>query len=172
VLRFVRHIVLSIIDFFHRPFARWIDHQTFRYLSCGASGAALNIAVYFVSYHYWFHEQDVQTPFTVIRGAVAASIVAFCISTPYGFTMSRYIVFPESTLKGRVQLFRYLMTVAACAVLTYFFVPFFHYTCGIYATPSNVLTNIVVAFFSYAVQRFFTFKVKPDPAAGIMGVEE
>ncbi len=74
--------------------------------------------------------------------------------------LSRYIVFPDSPLRGRVQMFRYLVTVAACAVLTYLFVPFFHYTCGIYATPSNVLTNVVVALFSYMTQRFFTFKVK------------
>jgi len=84
--------------------------------------------------------------------------------------MSRYIVFQESNLKGRVQLFRYLLTVAACAVLTYYFVPFFHYTCGIYATVANILTNIVVAVFSYMVQRFFTFKVKPEP--GLMGLED
>lgn len=172
MLRAIRHIVLAVIDFFHRPFSRWIDTRTFRYLACGGSGALLNITAYYLSFHYLFHEQDVYTPFVVVRSAVAAAIVAFCISTPYGFLMSRYIVFPESTLKGRVQLFRYLMTVAACAILTYFFVPFFHYTCGIYATPSNILTNIVVAFFSYAAQRFFTFKVKPEEEPGLLPVDE
>ena len=103
-------------------------------------------------------------PFTTIRAAVAAAVVAFMISTPYGFAMSRYIVFQESNLKGRVQIFRYLMTVAACAVLTYFFLPFFHYTCGIYATPASLLTTLVVALFSYVSQRFFTFKVKEEIA--------
>ncbi len=170
MLRTIRHIVLSVIDFFHRPFARWIDTRTFRYLACGGSGAVLNISVYYLSYHFLFHEQDVHTSFTVIRSAIAAAIVAFCISTPYGFTMSRYIVFQESNLKGRVQLFRYLLTVAACAVLTYFFVPFFHYTCGIYATVSNILTNVVVALFSYCAQRFFTFRVKEEP--GLIGLED
>ncbi len=162
MLRYIRHIVLSVIDFFHRPFSRWIDKQTFRYLACGGSGAALNIGVFYISYHFLFHEQDIYLPFTMVRAAVAAAIVAFLISTPYGFLMSRYIVFQESNLKGRVQLFRYLMTVGACVVLTYFFVPFFHYTCGIYATPASILTNIVVALFSYTAQRFFTFKVKEE----------
>ncbi|MBS1616025.1 MAG: GtrA family protein [Bacteroidetes bacterium] len=162
MLRAIRHIVLAVIDFFHRPFARWIDKQTFRYLASGGSGAVLNIGVYWFSYHFLFHEQDVHTPFMLVRSAVAAAVVAFFVSTPYGFMMSRYIVFPESNLKGRVQLFRYLITVGACAILTYFFVPFFHYTCGIYATPSSILTNIVVALFSYVAQRFFTFKVKPE----------
>jgi len=170
VLAALRQIILSIIDFFHQPFARWIDKRTFRYLSCGGSGAVLNIGVYYLSYHFLFHEQDVQTSFILVRSAIAAAIVAFCISTPYGFLMSRYIVFQESNLRGRVQLFRYLLTVGACAVLTYFFVPFFHYTCGIYATVANILTNIIVAFFSYAVQRFFTFKIKTEP--GLATVED
>ncbi len=166
MLRAIRHIVLAVIDFFHTPFARWIDKRTFRYLACGGSGAMLNIGVYYLSYHFLFHEMDVSTHLAimpVMRAAVAAAIVAFFVSTPYGFLMSRYIVFQESNLKGRVQIFRYLLTVAACAVLTYFFIPFFHYTCGIYATPSSILTNIVVAVFSYMAQRFFTFKVKPEP---------
>jgi putative flippase GtrA len=161
VLRAIRHIVLGIIDFFHRPFSRWIDTQTFRYLACGSSGALLNIVSFHLAYHKLFNEAKiVYTPITEVRGSIAAAIVAFCISTPYGFTMSRYIVFPESPLRGRVQMFRYMVTVAACAVLTYFFVPFFHDTCGIFATPSNILTNVLVALFSYMVQRFFTFKVK------------
>jgi putative flippase GtrA len=170
VLRTIRHIVLGVIDFFHRPFARWIDTQTFRYLACGGSGAMLNIAVYFVALHFVFHEQDVQTPITLIRSGIAAAIVAFCISTPYGFMMSRYVVFQESNLRGRVQLFRYLLTVGACAILTYFFVPFFH-SLGIFWSVSNILTNITVALFSYTVQRFFTFKVRPEEG-GLMGVEE
>lgn len=170
MLRRIRQIIFAVIDFFHQPFARWIDKRTFRYLSCGGSGAVLNIGVYYLAYHFLFHEEDVVMQFMVVRSAIAAAIVAFCISTPYGFLMSRYIVFQESNLKGRVQLFRYLLTVAACAVLTYFFVPFFHYTCGIYATVSNILTNVIVAFFSYAVQRFFTFKIKADPS--LVGIDD
>lgn len=166
VLSAIRHIVLAVIDFFHTPFARWIDKRTFRYLACGGSGAVLNIGVYYLSFHYLFDEQDIQTHFAilpVITAVTGAAIVAFCISTPYGFLMSRYIVFQESNLRGRVQMFRYLLTVGACVILTYFFIRFFHFTCGIYPTPSSILTNIVVAVFSYMAQRFFTFKVKPEP---------
>lgn len=100
--------------------------------------------------------------FMTVRATIAAAVIAFVISTPYGFLMSRHIVFQESNLKTRVQAFRYLMTVAACAVLTYFFLPFFNEVCGIYPTPSNLLTTAVVAIFSYVSQRFFTFKVKEE----------
>lgn len=112
-------------------------------------------------------EQNVQLPFMMMRATIAAAVIAFFISTPYGFLMSRYIVFSESNLKTRVQIFRYLMTVAACAVLTYLFLPFFNEICGIYPTPSSILTTAVVAIFSYISQRFFTFKVKEEVASEI-----
>jgi putative flippase GtrA len=166
VLLAIRHIVLAVIDFFHTPFARWIDKRTFRYLASGGSGAVLNISISSLAFHFLFHERDIVTGWPllpVITALTAAAAVAFCISTPYGFLMSRYIVFQESNLKGRVQMFRYLLTVGACILLTYFFVRFFHFTCGIFPTPSFILTNIVVAMFSYMAQRFFTFKVKAEP---------
>lgn len=166
MLRAIRHIVLSVIDFFHQPFSRWIDTQTFRYLACGGSGAALNIFVYFCTYHLMLPAHLAHNEEREKLAAITAYVVAFLISTPYGFLMSRYIVFQESNLRGRVQMFRYLMTVGACIVLTYIFGRFFHYTCGIYATPSNVLTNAVVALFSYMAQRFFTFKVKDTGLEG------
>lgn len=115
-----------------------------------------------MSYNFILDKQDVYLSFMTVRATIAAAVIAFVISTPYGFLMSRHIVFQESNLKTRVQAFRYLMTVAACAVLTYFFLPFFNEVCGIYPTPSNLLTTAVVAIFSYVSQRFFTFKVKEE----------
>jgi putative flippase GtrA len=162
LIKAIRHIILGIIDFFHRPFSRWIDEQTFRYLASGSSGAALNILVYWVSYNFILRKQDIHLPFMTMRATIGAAVIAFVISTPYGFLMSRHIVFSESNLKTRVQVFRYLMTVAACAVLTYLFLPFFNEVCGIYPTPSSILTTAVVAVFSYVSQRFFTFKVKEE----------
>lgn len=174
VLAAVRHIVLSVIDFFHKPFQGFIDKQTFRYLACGGSNAVINVAIYFVSFHYLLHEQDVvisaghlslisprmgyPSGALHISAEVAAFIIAFCISFPIGFILSRHIVFPESELRGRVQLFRYAVTVAMCLVLNYVLIRIFMYL-GVYPTLGYVATQILVAMFSYFTQRLFTFKV-------------
>lgn len=156
----VRNIILNVIDFFHQPFARWIDQQTFRYLACGGTNTVLDIFIYFISYNFILGKQDVHTSLVTITAPIAAFIMSFCISFPLGFALSKYVVFTESNLKGRIQLFRYAMLVGMCIVLNYVFLKFFVEWCHFFPTPSKALTTAVVAIFSYISQRNYTFKVK------------
>ncbi|RYD57736.1 MAG: GtrA family protein [Sphingobacteriales bacterium] len=158
----MRNIVLGVIDFFHRPFSRWIDVQTFRYLACGGSNTVLDVLIYFIAYNYIFDKQAIQVAGITITPYIAAFIVSFFISFPLGFALSKYIVFPHSNLGGRIQLFRYAVLVSMCIFLNYIFLKIFVEWCGFYPTPSKVLTTAVVAVFSYISQRNFTFKVKPS----------
>lgn len=183
MLRAIRHIVLGIIDFFHKPFEKWIGKQTFRYLACGGSNTVSDILIYYITYHYIILEQHQpgaghilsnyigypyelpEMPVHVAGIAIAphifAFLVSFSISFPIGFALSKYIVFPESNLKGRVQLFRYAVLVGMCIILNYLFLKLFVDICHIYATPSKIITTALVAVFSYVSQRRFTFKMKP-----------
>lgn len=160
MLSAVRHIVLSVIDFFHKPFARLINKQTFRYLACGGSNACLNILIYFVSYNFLLQKQDIFIGKLHITSHVAAFIISFVITFPIGFVLSRYIVFPESTLRGRVQLVRYMILVVFCILLNYLFIKLFVEVFHLFPSIANILTNALVAVFSYISQRAFTFKVK------------
>jgi putative flippase GtrA len=161
VLSTTRHIVLQVIDFFHKPFAPWIKQTTFRYLACGGSNTLLDILIYFVAYNFILDKQAVVLTHDVaITPHIAAFLMSFSISFPLGFTLSKYIVFPESNLRGRIQLMRYAMLVGMCILLNYIFLKFFVEWCHFYPTPSKVLTTAIVAVFSYVSQRNFTFKVK------------
>ncbi len=162
VLSTTRDKILAFIDFFHQPFAGWINRQTFRYLACGGSNTVLDILIYFISYNYILMQQPVEVLGITISSHIAAFIISFSFSFPIGFTLSKYVVFQESTLKGRIQLFRYAMTVCMCILLNYVFLKLFVETFGWFATPSKILTTVIVAFFSYVSQRNFTFKVKQD----------
>lgn len=93
---------------------------------------------------------------------IAAFIISFSFSFPIGFALAKYVVFQESNLKGRVQLFRYALLVSTCIVLNYVFLKIFVEQFEWYPTPSKVLTTIIVAVFSYISQRNFTFKVKEE----------
>jgi putative flippase GtrA len=156
----VRNIILAIIDFFHRPFARWIDQQTFRYLACGGSNTVLDVLIYFISYNFILGKDPVHIGSIEIASHIAAFLISFSVSFPVGFALSKYVVFTQSNLKGRIQLFRYAVLVSMCILLNYFFLKLFVEWCGFYPTPSKVLTTGIVAIFSYISQRNFTFKVK------------
>jgi putative flippase GtrA len=72
--------------------------------------------------------------------------------------MSRYIVFPESNLQGRIQLFRYLLTTVTFIFISYVLVRFFAYINPEHPTVSYTFVCIITAILSYISQRTFTFK--------------
>lgn len=163
-LRTTRDKIVAFIDFFHKPFKKLINQQTFRYLACGGSNTLLDIFIYYMSYHYVLMEESVNVAGIIISPHIAAFIISFSVSFPLGFALAKYIVFQESTLKGRIQLFRYALLVATCILLNYIFLKLFVENFGWFPTPSKVVTTILVAIFSYFSQRKFTFKVKKKPA--------
>lgn len=160
MLSSARNIILGFIDFFHQPFSRWIDLQTFRYLACGGGNTVLDIIIYFISYNFILDKQAVDLGMLTISPHIAAFLMSFSISFPLGFALSKYVVFQESNLRGRVQLFRYALLVGMCIILNYVFLKLFVEWCHFYPTPSKALTTALVAVFSYVSQRNFTFKVK------------
>lgn len=185
-LNFVRNTILKVIDFFHPPFRRWIPVQTFRYLACGGGVTLLGLFLFFISYNYLLPPY-LQT--RIINGKseevlplsdsitmtryIAAYVISFLIGFPVGFFLSKFVVFQESHLKGRVQLFRYATLQFLNIVLNYYLLHFFAGWCGFWATPSQTLTAAILAVFSYFFQRHISFRAKKDPAImGIPAIEE
>ena len=162
-----RHIIIGIIDFFHKPFARLIPVQTFRYLACGGSNTVLNWVVYSLSFNFVLARQSFHVMENVdITAPVGAQIISFCITFPLGFILSRYIVSPESNLQGRKQFFRYVLTTATFILLTYVLIKVFALMLPmVRADISYIFIMFITAILSYISQRFFTFKVEPDDDA-------
>jgi len=152
--------ITSIIDFFYPPFQKVLDIKTFRYLACGGGNTVLDIFIYFISYNFILNKQIIQLPFIAISPYIGAFIISFCITFPLGFFLMRNIVFTGSYLRGRVQLFRYLVLVLGCILLNYIFIKLFVEHFGIYPTVAKILTTGIIITFSYFTQRNFTFKTE------------
>jgi len=89
---------------------------------------------------------------------VAAWLIAFTFSFPPGFILSRYIVFPESNLHGRIQLFRYALTTVTFVLMTYVLVRVFAMIMPAHPTIAYTIVCIITSVCSYISQRLFTFK--------------
>ncbi|WP_240966293.1 GtrA family protein [Pseudoflavitalea sp. G-6-1-2] len=153
--------IIQTIDFFYPPFKKWMPKQTFRYAACGGGNTLLDIFIYYISYNFILNKQIVHTPVGAISPHVMAIFMAFIVSFPMGYFLNRFVVFPGSTLKGRVQLFRYFLLVVICIGLNYIFIKLFVEQCHIYPTVAKILTTVIVVSFSYLTQKQFTFKVEP-----------
>ncbi len=158
MLQAIRHIVLTFIDFFHKPFSGFINKQTFRYLACGCFNAFLSILLYHITFENILQQRDIHVAGLTVSARIASFILTFPITFPIGFALARYIVFPESQLHGRVQLFRYLVLVFACIILNYVLIKAFAFV-HLQPTVAYFLTQILVAAFSYVSQRAYTFKM-------------
>jgi putative flippase GtrA len=152
--------ITGIIDFFYPPFRKWMPLQTFRYAACGGGNTLLDIFIYYIGYNFILDKQIVHTFAGAVSPHIMAFLISFAVSFPTGYLLNRFIVFPGSTLKGRVQLFRYFLLVLVCIGLNYIFIKLFVEQFHIYPTIAKILTTIIVVSFSYLTQKQFTFKVE------------
>jgi len=150
--------ILAFIDFFYPPFSKVMPLQTFRYAACGGGNTLLDILIFSVTYNFILHKQDLNLGFISLKPWSASQLISFCISFPTGFFLMRNIVFTQSTLHGRVQLFRYFLLVMVCLFLNWIFIKLFVEQWHIFPTAAKVLSTIIVVSFSYITQKNFTFK--------------
>lgn len=161
-LRNIRDIIRDTIDWFYNrlPFRKFIPLETFRYGVSGGLNTSLDIFLYFVTYNFVLKKQMVNLKFITISPYIASFMMVFPITFTTGFILSKYITFTESELHGRIQLFRYGITVLVCIILNYVLLKFFVEVCHLYPTPSKLLTTGVVIIYSYISQKYFTFKTE------------
>ncbi len=136
--------------------------RTFRYAVCGGSNMLLDIFIYYISYNFILHKQILDLGFIAFKPHVAALWMAFCVSFPVGFLLSKYIVFTTSELKGRVQLFRYLLIVAVNLILNYAFLKVMVEYMNFYPTVARIFITCILVTFSFLSQKHFTFKERKE----------
>ena len=132
--------------------------QAFRYAASGSANTLLGFVVYFISYRYILKEENLDIGFYAFKSHIAALFFSFCVSFPFGFFLMKYVVFSDSEIKGRIQLFRYFMIYLFNLGLNYLLLKVFVERLHIYAVIAQIITIIIIVLFSYIAQRHFTFK--------------
>ena len=156
--RKLQNSFISMIDWFYSPFSRFLSEETFRYGVTGGANTMLDIFLYFVFYNFIIDKQIVDLGFIAISPHIAAFLFVFPITFSTGFLLAKYITFTQSEIRGRVQLFRYSISVAGSILLNYVLLKFFVEVAGLWATLSKILTTFVVVIYSFIIQKYFTFK--------------
>ncbi len=132
--------------------------QTFRYAACGGSNMLLDIIIYYISYNYILQKNILHLDLIAFKPHIAALFMSFCITFPIGFLLSKYIVFSSSQLRGRIQLFRYMLIVAVNLMLNYSLLKVMVEFMNFYPTVSRIFATGIIVTFSFLSQKHFTFK--------------
>lgn len=152
-------LITKVIELFYiKPLRRVFSQQVFRYLACGAITVALDIVWYYLIYHYLVCERFIDLGFIVVSPHIAALCIVFPITFFTGFWLNRNVAFQVTNISSLPQLAKYALTVAGSILLNYVCMKFFVEVCGIWATPSKMLTTAVCAVYSFLAGRYFTFK--------------
>jgi putative flippase GtrA len=156
-----RDLVIPIVDFFYPPFRMIMNQQTFRYAACGGFNTLTGLAAFYIAFKFLLKENTLDLGFYAFEPYSAALFISFLISFPVGFFLMKYVVFSDSKLKGRIQIFRYLLAYLINLVLNYFLLRLFVEVLHIYPTIAQLITTVILIVFSYVFQRYFTFKAAP-----------
>ena len=156
--------------------------RTFRYAACGGMNMALDLVLYYVTFHYVLGKSFIAVGWphivTFFDGAAAAAVgaipagiiisphiaalgIVFPITFFNGFWLNRHVAFRQSPLPKGSQLVRYMLSVAGALLLNYVCMKLFVEALHIYPTPSKALTTLVSVVYSYLMQTHYTFRGAP-----------
>jgi len=158
ILKQIRDFINILIDSVYKPFENWIPVETFRYAATGGANLLFDIFLYFIFYNFIFNKQVVDLGFIAFTPHIAAFIFVFPITFITGFLLAKYITFTSSLIRGRIQLFRYGLSVGGSILLNYVLLKLFVEYLYIWPTIAKIITTVVVILYSYLAQRYFTFK--------------
>jgi len=165
-LRNIRDSIIKTVDWFCFPFLQFIPREIFRYAVTGGLNTIFDLTLYFVFYRFVLDRQIVDLGFIHISAHIAAFMMVFPITFLTGFILAKYVTFNASELRGRIQLFRYGVTVFGAICLNYIFLKLFVEYFGWYATFSKAVTTVIVVMYSYVSQRYFSFKTAQIAVSG------
>ncbi len=159
----MRNLALKFIDYFYPPFRKWVNLSTFRYIISGGITVSTGIIAYFIIYNFVLKKQDIEIGEYLITAPIAALFIESFVTFSIGFLLNKYLVFTQSNLKGRIQLFRYATVFGTNILLNYalmkILVEGFHF----YPTIAKACITFWLALFSYFSQKYFSFKVRKNP---------
>ena len=148
-----------MIDWFYFPFLQiFVPRQTFHYAVCGRANLLLNWVLYAVTYNFVVAKRFLDISIVVVSPHIAAFVITFPITFFTEFWLQENISFQCSPLRGRTQLFCYLLSFLGSILLNYVGWKCFVEGYPIYSITSQMIISIITIAYSYFMQKYFTFR--------------
>ena len=154
----MRKFIIGITDFFYPPVSKIMSRQTFRYAACGGGNTVLGLSIFYICFYFIFNGSIIDLGFHVFEPHSLSLLVSSGVCFIVGFALNKYVVFTSSYLRGKIQLFRYLLSFAVNLILNYFLLKLLVEYWNWEAMLSQIVTITVITLFSYLSQKHFTFK--------------
>lgn len=157
----IKQFIIKTIDVLYIPLLRkYIPLQTFRYAICGGANMLLDMILYVLLFNFVLCKNDITIFDITISAKIAAFLMVFPVTFFVGLWLGRNITFQNSYLTHKTQSVRYLSVVVFNILFKYWGLTFFVDVLYIYPSVSNAVLTVLSIFFSYLLQKNYTFKIK------------
>jgi putative flippase GtrA len=155
-------LIRRILDLCYPLFARFFNKQTFYYAACGGANLVSSWLFFFLFYQYLFEKRIFNFAIGgntyIVSAYTLSSMLCFVLAFTIGFLLNKFVVFTESELMGRIQLFRYAVSAGFSWLGNYLLLKILIETLQFYPSIANVISSFAIVFLSYLLQRKYTFK--------------
>lgn len=160
--RTIGRCIRTGIDFFYPPFRKYMTLQFFRYGVTGVVNLLFDWVLYFFLYTFVLQHRMLNLGFVTLSSHIGTLAIKFPIVFLSGFFLQKYVTFSQSSLRGHIQLFRYLVVVVLNLLINYIGLKLLVDGFNIFPTFSNMIVSIFTVFVSYFSQKAYTFKAEKN----------
>ncbi|WP_200977579.1 GtrA family protein [Echinicola sp. 20G] len=161
---YLRLGIERFLALFYPVFKKLLPYQVYAYLAVGGINTALNILLFILFFQWILPIEGMAIGGYGIASYTIALLMAFLITIPTGFWLSKYFAFNSNKhcqkAKAAGQLGKYFLVVLQGLVSDYALLKLLIEVCHIYPTIAKVLSTMIVLLINYLLQKHFTFKTK------------
>lgn len=158
----LKRLIQGILDLFYPIFKKAMPYQVYAYLAVGGINTALNIFLFIVLFQYIIPQGKLPVLGYDIESYTISLLIAFIVTVPTGFWLSKYFAFYSDELnrgKSLIQLIKYFFVVLQGLVSDWLILKGLIVFFDIYPTIAKVLSTAIVLTMNFILQKYFTFRI-------------
>jgi putative flippase GtrA len=141
-----------------------LGNKVIRYFFSAGTATVVDVGIYFTTYNYILKKTDI--PFMgpiVLTAPMLSLVISYSCGLFTNFTITRALVFSDSDLRGRHQLFRFVQVALLVLFLNYLFMKFLVQGLEWFPTISRIISALTIGVLSYVFHKHYSFgKKKTD----------
>lgn len=154
----LRQFIYSSLDVFYPIFKPFFNKQTYYYVACGGANTLFQLAAFYYCDHFLVAKQDIDLSIIVFKPHIASLFFSILVAFPTSFLLTKYIVWSDSNISSKKQLFRHFSFVIISTSLNYGLLKLFVEKFNLWATPSQIFITTIIIILSYLTQKHISFK--------------
>ncbi len=135
-------------------------NKVFRYFIAAGLATVVDISVYFIMFNYILKKEAVPFLGLAFQAPTISLAISYSCGLVTNFSITKFFVFHESTMKTRYQLIRFIGVALFILGLNYLLMTFLIRSLDWFPTVARTFSALSIGVLSFTLHKAFSFKVK------------